>query len=240
MHENYYHQSFKFWLLWVFVVMACPVTTASGARADAFYGQRIVAPTAGGELKAAIEDAVQTLQKMTGREFAVAPEYTGSGIWLLRTDSAQAPADAKQQLEGKGREPFIIRSNDKERLLIIANREPGLIHGLYFYLEQLGARFYFPTDNWTIVPQKNDITIQIDRLMAPDFRLRSFFGTGGFGRLPIDPKRTVQASWETWKRRNRFGGEYSLGGHSGEAFNLEKKAILLEHPEYLAKVNGQH
>ncbi|HVF09299.1 MAG TPA: DUF4838 domain-containing protein, partial [Abditibacteriaceae bacterium] len=112
--------------------------------------------------------------------------------------------------------------------------------GLYFYLEQLGARFYFPTDNWTIIPQKSDITLKVDRLVAPDFRARNFFGTGGFGKLAIDPKRAVQTSWETWKRRNRFGGEYSLGGHSGEAFNLEKKAILLEHPEYLAKVNGQH
>lgn len=58
--------------------------------------------------------------------------------------------------------------------------------------------------------------------------------------MPNDPKQNIKARWEEWKRRNRFGGEFSLGGHSGEAFNTANKEILLQHPEYLAKVDGKY
>ena len=99
MHERCYNQRIKFWLLAPYVVLSCTITTVPGAHADTFYGHRIVAPAASGsELKAAVADAVQTLQKMTGRDFTVAPEHTGSGIWLLHTDSAEAPADVKKPL----------------------------------------------------------------------------------------------------------------------------------------------
>jgi hypothetical protein len=212
------------------------------ANADALYQQKIFIPeNSGAGLKAAAQDAAQALQKMTGKEFAVSSEYSGPGISLLRSDAPQAPADATKWLADKGQEPFVIRSNDDRTLSVIANGDAGLQHGLYFYLEGLGVRYYFPNENWTIIPRRQDITLKINRQMAPDFKIRNFFGTGGFGSPnKIDPKLEIKARWEQWKNRNLMGGEYSLGGHSGEAFNLEKKAILLEHPEYLANINGKY
>ena len=221
-------------LIWL---VGLNVTTV---RADTLYGQKIFAPAeSGAELKSAVADVSQTLQKMTGRDFSANQQYSGAGVYLLLADRPGAPADARKSLENRGSEAFVIRSRDADTLFIVANQEAGLVHGLYFYLEQLGVHFYFPTDNWTIIPRKSDITLKIDKFMAPDFRMRNFFGTGGFGRLAIDPKYAVKNDWDKWKTRNRFGGEYNLAGHSGEAFNLEKKAILLEHPDYLAKVDGK-
>lgn len=206
------------------------------------YGNTITIPAdAGAGLKAAAADAAQILQKITGGDFAVGQADLPSEICLARTDSPLAAADVKDKLAGKGREPFYIRSSDDNKLWIIANRDEGLSHGLYFYLEQLGVRFYFPTDKWTIIPRRDDVALKIDRLVVPDFKLRGFFGTGGFGgSLPVDPARQMKERWNLWIRRNRFGGEFATGGHTGEAFNTAYKPVLLEHPEYLAKIDGKY
>src|SRR4029079_15512021 len=84
------------------------------------------------------------------------------------------------QLKGLGNEPFVI-AGDKDRLRIVANGEAGLCHGIYFYLEQLGVRWLIPSEAWTIVPPRDDITLSIDRVVRPAFALRAFFGTGGLG-----------------------------------------------------------
>ena len=211
------------------------------AQADSLYSQSVAIPEdSGPALKTAAVDAAKVLLEMTGREFVVGSDYA-DGIQLIKSTSPLAPSDAKAWLKDKGREPFVIRSNNGDKLLIVANRDEGLTHGLYFYLEQLGARFYFPSEKWTIIPDRKDVTLKIDRKMLPDFELREFFGTGGFGpALPNDPKQEIKARWEQWKIRNRFGGEFRLGGHSGEAFNVANKETLLKHPEYLAKVDGEH
>lgn len=208
----------------------------------ALYGQKIVVPEAeNARLKAAVGDLQSALQEMTAQTFAVEREYAGDGIYLLRSSQPQAPADAVVALRGKGREPFIIRSNDGTKLWIIANDDDGLSHGIYYYLEKLGVRYLLPNPNWTIIPQRTEIAVKLDELQAPAFRSRSFFGTGGFGPpSPVDARLHMREQWSDWQRRNRFGGEYTLGGHSGEAFNTENKAVLLQHPEYLAKVDGKY
>jgi hypothetical protein len=238
-----------FWLvlLAAFIVCGCAhaqttaIKPATANDAD-LYGRRIVLPTdAGSDLKASAADVADVLGRMTGAEFKTATEGA-HGIVLLRSASPLAPADAVAKLKDKGREPFLIRSNDGSTLSIIANGDEGLRHGMYFYLEQLGVRWLAPGVNWEIVPRRQSVRLKLDTMMSPAFRNRAFFGTGGFaqGKLAYDPKGKLPTQWADWQRRNRFGGEYGLGGHSGEAFNTEKKTILLEHPEYLAKVDGKH
>lgn len=203
------------------------------------YGAKIIIPADGGkDLRASVTDVAEQLASITGVPFSA--ESTGDrGIVLWRTDMETAPPEATARLAGAGREAFVIHSTDESRLVIVANADEGLRHGLYFFLEQLGARFYFPNERWTILPRRRDISLKVDRLVAPDFRLHDFFGTGGLGPpFPIDPKQELAGRWATWKARNRFGGDISIQGHSGEAFNTAKKAVLLEHPEYLASVDG--
>ncbi|MEO6908349.1 MAG: DUF4838 domain-containing protein, partial [Abditibacteriaceae bacterium] len=228
------------------------------AHAEIAYGSRIVAPqhddktadyTYDTGLGPALQDLHSSLKQMTGTEFADVrgdDNYKGDGIFVVQTTSPNAPADAVQQLKDKGREPFIIRSNDSKNLWIIANGQEGLTHGIYFYLDQLGCRWFLPNENWTIIPKREDITFKGDRLVAPAFKSRTFFGTGGFGpTFALDPKvdqyyRLQFARREDlWKSRNGFGGEFILGGHAGEGFNLDNKAILEAHPEYLASVGGK-
>lgn len=228
-------------------VLACALVAsgliglAAAESPDPVYGGAVYAPTAGSaELSAGVADLTNALTRMTGQPFVVsttaAPEQA---IFLLRADASNAPADAVAALKGKGREPFVIRSAGP-RLLIVANADAGLVQGIYFYLQELGCRWLMPGDSWTVLPSRPDVRVTLDRLVEPAFRLRAFFGTGGFGPPnPVDPKLGVRDRWESWKRRNRFGGEFLFSGHAGEAFSVACKAELEAHPEYRAMVNGE-
>ena len=220
-------------IAWTILCSATPLNAQD-------YGRTISAPKdAGTRLKASITDLQDYLGRITGKEFQLDAKSPGDGIILAITPS-DAPAELANQLKGLGREPFVISSDGKSKLRIVANGEAGLCHGIYFYLEQIGVRWLMPSEQWTIVPKKNDITIKLQRLVQPAFASRMFFGTGGFGgSLPIDSKRQLQTRWDSWQRRNRFGGEYLLAGHSGEAFNARFKKVLEAHPEYLAMIDGK-
>jgi hypothetical protein len=226
------------------------------AHAQGIYGSKIVAPEREDTprhpdmiLGPAIKDLQSALKQMTSRDFTVArgdKEYSGAGIYLLLTESPNAPTDVVEKLKGKGREPFVIRSKDEKNLLIVSNGEQGLSHGIYFYLEQLGCHWFMPNEHWTVIPTRQDIAVKMDRLVAPVFKYREYAGTGGYGpAAPYDPKYDSQnrlqfrIRTEDWQRRNRFGGEFHLDGHAGEAFNIAHKDVLIAHPEYLAEVGGK-
>lgn len=234
------HRPFRFPAAMLFVLLSWTMLFSPRTAHAGVYDRRIIAPAdANATLSAALNDLQDALHQMTGQTFDVAAEVkdTGGGIFIVR--AASAPSEVAAPLKDKGREPFVIRG-DADRLWIVANRDEGLSHGIYFFLEQLGVRYLAPSPNWTIIPKRDDIALTIDQLVEPAFKGRSFFGTGGFGGdLPLDPKRSLQQRWMDWQRRNRFGGEYFLSGHSGEAFNIACKETLLAHPEYLAEIDGK-
>ncbi|MCC7519015.1 MAG: DUF4838 domain-containing protein [Verrucomicrobiae bacterium] len=205
------------------------------------YGGRIVAPaTSNAGLVAAIGDLTNALQRMTGRPFLVGNAVAHEGIVLAHADSPLAPPDAAAKLQGLGREPFLLRSTDSHRLWIVANRDEGLALGIYTYLDRLGCRWLFPNERWTFIPKREDLAFTVDEVVKPAFRVRSFAGSGGFGPpCPVDPKIEMKDRWESWKRRNRFGGEYFFAGHAGEGFNTTHRKELEAHPEWLAMVNGK-
>ena len=68
----------------------------------------------------------------------------------------------------------------RDRLTIVANDQYGLSHGIYHYLERLGARWLLPGERWTIAPRRDNISLEISQLVRPDFKVRSFAGTGGW------------------------------------------------------------
>jgi hypothetical protein len=189
---------------------------------------------------AAMADAVAALGKVTDVPFTTAEGGGLNGIVLVRSHGAGALQGDVVRLEGKGPEAFVIRSTDAHALTITANADAGLVNGLYYYLQRVGCRWFFPTDAWTVLPKRRDVTLRIDDLVAPAFRMRVFAGTGGFGgATPVDPDGRMSARWEVWKRRNGFGGEFMLGGHSYEAFNTLHRKELEAHPEYLALIGGK-
>lgn len=208
------------------------ILLASGAvaQADMFYDHRIVteSPT----------ELPGWLEKATGEKFSVT-NAAPTGIFLLLTNSPRVAMTDRARLENKGREAFVIRSEGESNLWIVANTDAGLVHGAYFYLDALGCRWFLPNDHFTIIPSLKSINVKMDRVEVPAFRLRNFFGTGGWGRPPIDPKQKLGERWDKWKAMNRFGGDIVLGGHSYEAFNVAHEKLLRAHPEYTPEIGGK-
>ena len=190
-----------------------------------------------------LSDLKTHLDKISGKAFQVTDEIPQSGVVLALTSSQRVPADMKKRLNGKGLEAFLILSEKTDRLWIVANDRRGLSHGVYYYLEQLGVRWLMAGKNWTVIPSRNGIAINIDRLVAPSFISRSFAPSGGFyghvwGRK-FKGSAENQKEWDSWVRRMRTGG-IGLGKAMGEAFVAENQEVLAQHPEYLAKIDGTH
>ncbi len=208
------------------------------------YGRRILVPSKGSpRLTAAVDDLAGSLERMTGAAFTVeaSPSDLGAAaIVVMRTDDAMLPEELRQRLEGAGPESYLLQSSDAERLWIVANHDDGLSHGIYDFLERLGCRWYYPNANWELIPERGDITLRLDEVVAPTFISRNFFGTGGFGpRNPVDPTLEMRSRWENWKRRNRFGDQLIGYGHVGHGFSIKYADALREHPDYRAMIKGE-
>ncbi len=204
------------------------------------YGDRIVAPEKlSADATAAVGDLLQFLKRITNHEFTRSTDRGDSGITLAHTSDNGVPAGAIDKLKGLGPEAFCLWP-EGARLWIVAHADAGLAHGAVEYLEQLGVRWFHVTEHWTIVPRRDDVRLAQPIVKSPAFRYRAFAGSGGFGpATPRDPQRQMQVKWGAWQRRNRFGGEFQLSGHSGEAFNTKYRKELEEHPEYRALVKGE-
>src|SRR5688572_350388 len=113
-------------------MVGCLLLGSSATLHAADYGRCISIPKPGGPLlQSGVADLQDYLRKISGKEFRLETEVPPEGIILALT-SAQVPANLAQRLKGLGREPFVISSDGKERLWIVANGEAGLCHGIYF------------------------------------------------------------------------------------------------------------
>ncbi len=208
---------------------------------DLFYGRNIfVEESASQKIKDMADELGFWLEKGTGKKFTITQQTPEHGILIVNVNSNLLQETLKNGLKNKGKEAFILFSQDSSRLYISGNSDVAIQYGIYKYLEMLGYRWFFPGENWTIVPSLKSITVHINKIESPVFKQRDFFGTGGFGgKLPVDPEMKLSKKWDEWKKRNFLGGEIRISGHTGEAFNAANKAILLEHPEYLAEIGGK-
>ncbi len=215
-------------------------TTVLFSQSNNFYDNMIfVEQDCSQKMKDIAGELVSWLKEGTGKDFTITSQQVKNGIFILNKDSKFLPETVKKALQGKRKESFVV-SGSNDKLLISGNSEIAIQFGVYRYLEMLGYRWFFPGENWTIIPQLKKINVNVNLVEEPAFIQRDFFGTGGFGgRLPIDPEMKLQKKWEVWKKKNYLGGEIRISGHAGESFNSANKSILLEHPEYLAEINGK-
>lgn len=227
------------------LILATVCTFAFGSeQAAGLYGRKIIVEGPPDKMvQESADELALWLNKATGATFEISPapaDTNASAIYLLKSDSKLAPPADAERLKDKGFEAFVLRSDANSKLWIIGNSPMALRNGVFFYLDQLGCRWFFPNEHWNIIPSLKSIALNIDRIESPAFRCRDLAGTGGFGgSLTIDPERKLQARWYKWQDRNLLGGEIQLSGHTGEAFNVKYKDVLEAHPEYLAEINGK-
>lgn len=221
------------------LVTNCKSSKGKSSEKKEYYSSNIIIPqNASQPIQDLAKDLANQLEKATGNNFRITNKK-GSGIIL--TSSTDKTFDKRKinRLNKNTNQSFYLKNTEKA-LFIYGKTNEAISHGVYYYLEQLGFRWYMPGDNWTITPKLKDIRLNINETVIPDFSIRTLFGSGGFNYPKVlDPNKNIQKQWEQWRDRNRFGSEVILGGHSWEAFNKKKKDILLRHPEYLAEIDGK-
>ncbi len=189
-------------------------------------------------IKPSLLDLQQSLSKATGTTFEIiqTDSCPHQGICIRYLQAADTALFAALNNSGE----FKLLSDGKSKIEILAFTKEGLMNGIYTYLDELGFRWYQPGDEHAYIPSLKNIGLKVDSIYTPAFALRTFFGTFGTPRNTfVDKQKLVDRNWNTWYRRNRFGGAYHLKGHSWNEFLWRNKVELRAHPEYMALVKGE-
>lgn len=188
----------------------------------------------------AVKDMAYWLEKSTSRSFVIRQSGNPVGqksIQLVWADRSDLPSAVREQLNRDG-QSFYLSVDEKKGVRIAGTGTNSFNNGIYTFLQELGFRWYMPGDAWTIVPPVFKRNITISKVYTPDFRNRSYAGTGGVNAIPVtDPQNTFKSDYNTWNRRNRFNTDYPVKGHAGHLFYNYHKKVLDANPNWFC--NGK-
>lgn len=124
---------------------------------------------------------------------------------------------------------FIIKTVGKN-LVISGKTDSGTTFGVYEFLEKfLGIRWLMPTDLWTEIPLKNNLTFgKIDIKENPKFLSRSFF--------PIN-LQSNDVLLKEWGEKNRLSNRVEFHHNMRNIFNSD--VIVKKYPHFLPIVDGK-
>ena len=134
----------------------------------------------------------------------------------------------KYDLDEKPADAFYIKSNNQS-LDIRSQSVDGLRNGIYWYLQCLGFRFYFPGETWEYVPQLQSAFKNVEKTAAPSFSHRLIWYAYGTGSEKADK------DYNKWADANLLGGDELNAGHSYEGIVNRNKNVFSQHPEYFAQ-----
>lgn len=135
------------------------------------------------------------------------------------------------------------------RLVLRARTVQATFHAVYWFLETaLGVRWLWPGEGGTVVPECRDLSFPLGRRRErPDYAWRAI-QVGGACYRAMDLNTTLHGvlglplsylkEFQTWRRRNRFGGLKIADGHRWAEI-APPETYGEAHPEYYALVNGQ-
>ncbi len=199
------------------------------------FGSRIYIPSnVPTEVEEAVADMKHWLERAGHEKLTIQKggNMKAKGILILSTEDKDAdiPGPIRDSVNKDG-QSFHLCMKKSCDVVITGSGANSIINGIYTFLHELGFRWFMPGDAWTIIPNLND-DIEISKVYTPDFRNRTYAGTGGANAIHgLDPKNTFRQDFEVWNRRNRYSMDYISKGHTGQAFYNEKKAELQNRPD---------
>jgi hypothetical protein len=145
-------------------------------------------------------------------------------------------------------EQFIVEVTPR-RLAIVgaADRQRGVLYGVYEVLDRLGVRWYRPEPWGEHMPRTQSIELSIGLTVAklPDYEYRSTLA-GGFQRVrtPTIEQSEQSSLWVLRNRLNHSGGPAHGGQMSPHFDHIYYQLITVEeyyddHPEYFCLFKGQ-
>lgn len=220
-------------------------------------GRIVIGTSASADLSSAVSgELVRWLRDMTGTTFTVERadaieagcRAERTAIFLVTENDPVLPGlappqvfDLRNQLATAGIDAFALYAEPGRGMWIVARRERGLIHGFYAFLEGLGARWFFPGDNWTLIPTRTDLRLTVSTVENPDLVYFNFTA-GGFGSnaaFPPADYHLFQDRILAWMRRIRFPQDSQRScGHTAVAFTSDQQNAIRADPLQLAEVGG--
>jgi hypothetical protein len=226
-------------LCWVIVCIYATAVLAQStpplalARDDKAVQTITVSAKADAQTKAVAQELAGYLGRISGATFEVKPGDGSSGI-VLGTLAQFPVKELEKPLEMRGAydglEAFAIRTEVK-RVLLLGRTELGAAHAAHRFLETLGCRWFFPGQNWEVVPRKSELTYSVNESSRPAILSRRiWFGFGLFDDKSI-------ADFANWSRRNRMAQSLPrVSGHAWQSIIAANQKEFEAHPEYLALV----
>lgn len=223
--------------LWILLLA---IFCSLGAQAQPF-NQTISIPEvlrADKELAQSVSDMAFWLKQSTQKEYVIKEGGAEKeGIRLEMVAASNLPSSIKKQILKDGQSFYLIIDGTRSAQ-IIGTGANSFNNGIYTFLHILGFRWYMPGDAWTIIPTSLSPKLQVKKLYTPAFQGRFYAGTGGVNAIArTDPQNSFKKDYAIWNRRNRFGTDYAIKGHAGQAFYGANKKILDTHPEWFC--NGK-
>ncbi len=225
-----------------------------GVAADATLPRRTHAGT-GVLVSTILEDEfAPMLDTITGQSegafSVVMPEELDEGCYSEATGifftTADAPLVASLAPQAVKREAALLRSQSAAAYFVHSAPEGGVWlvgnslssaeYAMVDWLEQLGARFFAPTENWTILPSRVDLRLPSSEIeiRVPHFDRVSFMASGGPGTHDFDGPNAIFDrptyfrpfdQWMRWKSRLRLPATYNaMCGHSWTTFTHQQSS----------------
>lgn len=189
-------------------------------------------PVVGGTLDAACVELATGLGGLLGDHVPVVDRPTRDGVLLIGTTAAPSLHDILSAAEqaAMGEEGFVLRHatvEGKSRLVLVANREIGVLYGVFALLRQL---------------QMHQPLEQLDRVETPRIQRRLLNHWDNLNRT-VERGSAGQSIWEWFALPDYVNPRYrdyaraaaSVGINGAVLNNVNANALILT-PEYLAKV----
>jgi hypothetical protein len=190
-----------------------------------------LAPDASEAVRANAEELADTLRQMCGSRPEVVTQAPDGPAIIVGTLAQFPSAPRGGELDGKGPEAFLLHSTAK-RLYVVGNGDLAVQAGIFTLLREMGCRWFFPHEAWTVIPKVRRLRVEISRVESPDYFYRRIW----YGWGPRTSK--LAADYEAWQRHNRQLGWFQI--HCGHAYeSIVPHSLAEEHPEYFAEVDGK-
>ncbi|MEA3403528.1 MAG: DUF4838 domain-containing protein [Armatimonadota bacterium] len=180
----------------------------------------------------AAEELNLYLGKMAGARLPV-NEEPADGPYPVYLGAPDAQWREEAELRALTFDGFVVECTG-ERLVLAGNVPEGTLNAVYWLLEELGVRWFIPTELGENVPEMATVTIpEMHRRVEPRFPCRRNHG--------ID--RSIRGEGEKWRRRIRITSHDLNVPFNRYSHNLSRIVRISEHadehPEYFPLINGK-
>lgn len=212
-----------------------PCSTLSASNIEIVNNSKtnwnIVSITETEEVQFATTELQKYLEEIGGAKLSIVRNLKSSSLNIVVSLHKDLPMKYRTllPLQEKGYDGYaVVISNNPEVVLIVGANGPGVIYGVYNFLERLGCRWFYPTQDLSdaeVVPKMNVISVNPDSwTVASPIQYRIYNGDAWFFNMDY-PAAEKQLDWAMKNRYNAIGWQAS-GTNSKRSLTMQYKDLI--------------